>query len=189
MVGPFGFTSYVVKNDKRIEDALMRARGIVTDLRPAFLLIKRDFQKSNRAIFSLKGPGKYPDFKGKKGKDGMTNYQRRKERITKLPKGYPLLKFSGALEESLTSDGDGSVTVIERQYAQFGSTISYLKYHQAETPGRGIIPIRKPLFIGPESTTYASNKELTGRAERWLNIINTYTLRQMGASFKQATGK
>jgi len=204
-----GFVSYSVKADKAFADQVARALDAVTDLRIPFQLIAKDFYKSQKAIFNLKGPGQYEDFKGKKigqirkaplqvatadrtpiskGYDSYTPYQYYKEKKTGLRKGYPLLKFSGVLEKSVTQiGGPGNITDIQKRSLTLGTTVPYGKYHQSDDP-RKKIPLRKFLFIGPESSRFAANKDMTGRLERWNNIINQYILRVLGSTLGEATG-
>lgn len=207
-----GFVSYEVKNDKRLQDAIDRSLKAVDDLTRPFQLIVKDFYRSEQVIFRLKDAGMYPDFSGPKigtlrheplkqatakrqpipkSFDGYTKYQYYKEKKTGLKKGYPLLKFTGALEKSVTQEGaPGSIARIEKDSLEIGTSIEYGVYHQQDDgPGSGRIPMRKFLFIGPESAKWASNKELTGRAERWLNILNTFVLRELGTSFEQSIGE
>ena len=197
-----GFVSYSVVADKAFEAQLRRAAQTCDDLRIPFQQIVKDFHRSERAIFKLKGPGQYPDFSGKKVKDtwkspGMpsmrtrkgelTAYQNFKEKRTGQSKGYPLLKFTGRLEDSVTGETSDSIVIIDKQVLAIGTSVPYAVFHQSDAP-RNKIPLRKFLFVGPESVKYASDKDLTGRVERWNNILNTFILRKMGATLGQATG-
>src|SRR5512135_819982 len=94
------FTSYSVDNDRKFRNAIKKASEVSDDLRIPFGLILRDFYKSEAAIFKLKGPGKYPPFKGPiNPKTGYTRYQEAK--IKKAGFDYPLLVRTGALAASL----------------------------------------------------------------------------------------
>lgn len=173
------FTSYSVDNDRSFRRAIQRAADGLGDLRIPFGQILADFYKSERAIFSLKGPGQYPPFQGKKGKDGYTAYQRNK--ISKAGFDYPLLVRSGSLSASLLSAGSkGSVAMIEPLSLTIGTTIDYGKYHQSDAP-RKRIPLRKFLFIGPEASQFATSEQ-QGRPERWMNIMNDFVLYKMKQS-------
>ncbi len=184
------FTSYVVDNDRTFRDALKRAQDVTSDLRLPFALILADFYRSQKAIFSLKGPGLYPPFKNSvghkeaksKGKnqsyetDAYSPYQRAK--IKAVGFDYPLLVRTGALAASLLSaNARGSVAIIGPTELTIGTTIPYGIFHQSDAP-RKKIPLRKFLFIGPEAPQFASSEQ-AGRPERWMNILNDYTLKKM----------
>lgn len=170
------FTSYTIDNDRKFRDGLKRASDGIQDLRVPFGLILSDFYKSEAAIFSLKGPGKYPPFKGPQGVDGKTAYQ--KAKIKKVGFDYPLLVRSGRLSNSLLGpNNDGSISKITKLSLTFGTSVEYGIYHQSDED-RFKIPLRKFLFIGPEAPTFATSEQ-TGRVERWLNILNDYVLKQI----------
>lgn len=178
-----GFQSYVVDNDKRFELAINRAIQEVQDLTIPFKQIAKDFYRSERAIFKLKGPGQYPDIGGFNRNEIVGSRTRaeiaadRKE--ARFGFVYPLLKASGALEASVTTpDSPYSVLQINKQNMVLGTTIPYGIYHQSDGPRRKI-PLRKFLFIGPEAPQFATS-DMMGRAERWLNYINDFVLAKMG---------
>ena len=169
------FTSYSVDNDKRFRNALKKASEVTQDLRVPFGLILSDFYKSQQAIWKLKGPGKYPPFKGPKDpKTGKTKYQAQK--IKKVGFDYPLLVRTGALAASLSGPNNkGSVSKITNLSLIFGSSISYGIFHQSDEP-RKKIPLRKFLFIGPEAPRFASSDQI-GRLERWTGYIDDHIAR------------
>lgn len=172
-----GFTSYVIENDLKFARAMERAGKQAKDLKVPLTMIMKDFYKSRTAIFALKGPGQYPDLSPK--------YKARKERAVGF--AYPILKLTGALEESVTGQGNpGNVTRIEPQSLEMGTTVEYANYHQSDE-SRKKIPLRKFLFVGSESVKFA-NSLVSGFPERALNTLNTYVLRQMGKNIKEATG-
>lgn len=200
--------SYSIRAEKAFQAQLKRAAMVTNDLRVPLRLIAIDFYKSQKAIFNLKGPGQYPDFKGLtigerreadaakrpnrirpyeprpqmrkiSAFDGFTPYQYFKQRKAGLSKGYPLLKFTGALEESVTKiGGGGNITEINKDSLILGTEVDYAAYHNSDAP-RSKIPLRKFLFIGPESREFASNKDFSGRLGRWNNILNDFVLKQM----------
>jgi phage gpG-like protein len=171
-----------------------RFRDKVSDLRPAFIQIAAEFYKTNRAIFKLKGPGKYTDFVGpkiantwmnpglpaKRIRNGnMTAYQWAKTK-RRWPgvnaKGYPLLKASGVLENSITRDNDpNSVKIITKMSLILGTTVPYGIYHQSDEPRKTNLPMRKFLFIDP-STTF-DDPALSRRSEAWTKLISNYVER------------
>lgn len=176
------FTSYTVDNDKRFRRAMEAAAEVTEDLRVPFGLILRDFYRSQQAIFKLKGPGKYPPFKGPKDpKTGRTRYQSAK--IKKVGHDYPLLVRSGALAASLLGPSNrGSISKITNLSLTFGTAIDYGIYHQSDAP-RTKLPLRKFLFIGPEAPRFATSEQV-GRLERWLNILNDHVVKQLNKGAK-----
>ena len=166
------FVSYEIANDVAFKAALKQASLVSTDLRVPFGLIARDFYKSQQAIFQLKGPGKYPIFKGEKNpKTGKTAYQTHK--IKKVGFDYPLLVKSGSLAASLLGPNNkGSILQITKLSFVLGTSIPYGIYHQSDEP-RSKIPLRKFLFIGPEAPRFATSEQ-KGRLERWLGYMNDH---------------
>jgi hypothetical protein len=170
------FTSYVVDNDKKFRIAMKRAANVSTDLRVPFGLILKDFYKSEQAIFKLSGPGKYPPFKGERGADGLTKYQRAK--IEDVGHDYPLLVRTGALMNSLLGPNNrGSISKITNLSLTFGTSIKYGIYHQSDEP-RSKIPLRKFLFIGPEAPRFATSDQM-GRLQRWRGYMIDHVERQL----------
>lgn len=182
-----GFTSYSVDADEVFGEALRKARREMADLRPAFAEIARDFYKTQKAIFNLGGPGQYPDLSEKPftawweddkklKKFYAKGYKEYKE--AKFGFAYPILKATGALEKAVTrKDGPGNITVIGRQSLLMGhrdSAIPYGKFHQSDKARSGRLPLRKYLFIGPES----GKGPLKGRVQRWTKILETWTLKK-----------
>lgn len=190
------FKVYSAEFDKFIADAVKQ----VGDLRPAFIQIAREFYKANKAIFALKGPGQYADFSGPKiaqtwknpgqpsrrVRDGnLTAYQYAKQKATGLAKGYPLLKFTGTLEKSITEDNDSnSVKVITPTSLTIGTSVKYGKHHQY---GTSKMPMRPFLFLDPTTTRYAGSPELSRRQEAWTKVINNYVRRTLGIKTEGTT--
>lgn len=172
------FTSYVVDNDKKFQAAIRRAQAVSQDLKIPFSLILKDFYKSEQAIFALQSPGQYPDFK-----NGGSNSRYAMGKAKAVGFKYPLLMRSGALAASVLSDkAPGSVAIIGPTSLLFGTNIKYGLFHQSDQP-RKKIPLRKFLFIGPEAPQFAQGP-LSGRAERWLNILNDFVLSKMKSEIK-----
>ena len=175
-----GFTSYEVQNDLAMARAFDRAAKQSKNLKQPLSQIARDFMKSRKAIFALKGPGAYPDLSEK--------YKKVKRNI--IGEVYPILKLSGDLEKSITdASSPDNVLRIDPTSLEMGTTIDYANYHQQEGdfPSTGKMPLRKFLFIGAESVKFA-NSILSGFPERALNTLNTFILRDMGLNIEQATG-
>ena len=194
--GPFGFTSYELVNDERVASALRRAASVSSDLRVPYAMIAKDFQKSRKAIFALQSAGQYPDLSTKpffawweKNEDLRRQFDGGYKEYKKAKFGfsYPILKATGRLEKSVTDPGDPeNVTRIGPIEMELGTRVPYAVYHQSDEP-RSRIPLRKFLFIGPESKKYA-NTEISGFPERALNTLNSYVLRQLKKSIQQSTG-
>lgn len=170
MADPLITTSYSVDNDRRFRDAFARAAAGLTDLRIPFNLILKDFYRSEKAIFGLKSPGQYPDFK-----NGGIESRYAKYKIKKVGFAYPLLVRTGALAASLLGPTNrGSIALISPLSLIIGTSIPYAIFHQSDA-ARKKIPLRKFLFIGPEAPQFA-NSDQSGRPERWLNILNDFVL-------------
>jgi phage gpG-like protein len=165
-----GFTSYSIDNDKAFRSAIARAKQEISDLTIPLKQIGADFYKSEQAIFKLKGPGQYPDLSEK--------YKDQKKK--KAGFVYPILRRTGRLEESVTdpSSSEAIFDIIQKDTLIIGSRVPYGIYHQSDA-ARSKIPLRKFLFIGPEAQRFAFGP-LQGRAERWLNILNSFVLKKMG---------
>lgn len=164
-------TSYIVDNDRKFREALARAKAEVSNLTLPLTLIAKDFQRSEKAIFLLKSEGQYPDL--------SENYKPEKKKAVGFL--YPILKRTGALERSLTTptDPDTILEIVNQDTLFIGTRVKYAIYHQSDEP-RKKIPLRKFLFIGPEAPRFATS-DMMGRPERWLNILNAFVLRKMGA--------
>jgi len=184
------FKVYSAEFDKFIADAVKQ----VGDLRPAFIGIAKSFYKTNKAIFALKGPGQYEDFSGpkisqtwknpgrpdKRVRDGnLTAYQYAKQKAKPdMVKGYPLLKFSGALEKSITDENDSkTVNIVTKDSLTIGTSVSYGQHHQY---GTRKMPMRPFLFLDPSTTRYAQSTGLSRREIAWKQAINNYVLRSLG---------
>jgi hypothetical protein len=162
--------SYSVDNDRRFREAVAKAAAQIGDLTIPLTLISQDFYKSERAIFSLQGPGQYPPISPKYAKAKLRRY------------GfiYPLLKASGRLATSMLDPTDGdAINFIDRGGTRLtiGTTVPYGIYPQSDAP-RQKQPLRKFLFIGPEAAQFATSEQM-GRLQRWLGIVNDYTVKKL----------
>lgn len=180
-----------------MQKALNDAAKQIGDLRPALIQIGREFYKANKAIFALKSAGKYTDFVGPKiantWKDpgrpdkrirngNYTAYQWAKEKATGLTRGYPLLKFSGKLESSITKSGDSNtVQTITKKSIVVGTKVPYGIHHQYGAP-KANLPMRQFLFIDPSTTVWADSKIFSRRNKAWLEAIDSYVRRVVGES-------
>lgn len=163
---PGSFTSYSLLNDQIFAAAVKKAGEEIKDLTIPFGFILKDFYRSEAAIFALKSEGAYPAI--------SDAYGARKQKLKGFK--YPLLFFSGKLAASvLGPSAEGSVAIITPGSMIFGTNVksdkgaNYPLMHQL---GGSKLPMRKFLFIGPESTT--ANDDQKGRLQRWLGYVNDY---------------
>jgi phage gpG-like protein len=180
-----------VMNYPDVEAYLREAAKRVSDLRPVLITIASDFYKDNKQLLALKGPGKYPDFKGPKSEGkvtgrraasdeaaremtGLTPYGRRK--LKKWGFLYPLLKGSGKLLASVTQRGvEGSVFQLGMTSLVVGTSIEYGIYHQSSEP-RKVMPYR-PFVINKDVKGGFYDKWKTQSA-RWARMIETFMRRR-----------
>lgn len=159
--------SYIIENDKQFRRAIKEAGSRVSDLRFAFGEIARDWLKSNRTQFTLKGSGLYPPL--------SPVYAQRKAK--KFP-GAAILVASGRLRDSVTKKGHAdNILQIGKQTLVMGTRTPYGIFHQSDAPRRKL-PLRKFLFIGPEAPQHARGAD-AGRLERWLGILEAEVQRQL----------
>lgn len=178
------FVSYKVENDRRLQAAIDNAFFKIRDLRVPFRAILRDFYQSRKAIFRLKGPGKYPPFKGPKVADTWKNPGKPDQRtrdgnltayenfkLKSVGFTYPLLRFSGRLQGSITTPSHPDAEqIVTKESLTIITKVPYANYHQQDNPNLGnrVIPTRKFFFIGGESS--ATDRQL----ERYIKIINDH---------------
>jgi len=161
------FTSYVIENDESFQRAIDRARRTTADLRIPLRLIAKDFYKSERAIFALKGKGQYPDItKGTKAEKRRLGYS-----------VYPILKRTGRLADSLTKANDDEAIneITNKTVLTIGTKVPYAAKHQEGDLSINL-PQRRILFIGPEAPRFATSEQM-GRPQRWNSILNDYVLK------------
>jgi len=160
-------TSYILENDAQFKRAIKDAGKRVSDLRFAFGEIARDWLKSNRTQFSLKGSGLYPPL--------SPAYAEQKAK--KFP-GASILVATGRLRDSVTkASHPDNIVKVGRLSLVMGTRTPYGIFHQSDAP-RSKIPLRKFLFIGPEAPQHARRAD-AGRLERWLSILDKELQRQL----------
>lgn len=166
--------SIVVDPDKKFQALIERAGKVTGDLTIPFTLITKDWFKSNKAIFSLKGKGKYADL--------SPAYKKQKMRAVKFI--YPILKRSGLLATSLTEAGStGSVSEIfttpSGQGLLLGTRVTnkegapypiYLQRGTLNEDKSVKMPARPFVFIGAEQT----DDKLNRRREAWVKIFEKH---------------
>lgn len=161
--------SYSIENDKQFAAEIEKAIGLVGNLRVAFGLIARDWFKSNKAQFTLKGSGGYKPLSARYAAQKLRDVGQK-----------PILVRTGKLRDSVTEHGSSdSVLQISETALILGTRVPYGIYHQSDAP-RKIIPLRKFLFIGPEAPRTAPSS-ITGRLERWTSILLAETARKLKA--------
>jgi phage gpG-like protein len=168
-------TKYVVDPGDRFKKSIDVALSQVSDLSPAFMQIKKGWYQSNKAIFALKGPGKYPALGGLHPDEkvkGMpyTHRQRAEARKRKMfGFDYPLLMATGRLYASLTGSGPDSIAVYNSRQMSLGTKVEYAFYHQADGE-RKKLPFRPFVFIGAEQT---APDEINNRQDAWVKIVQS----------------
>ncbi|MBF0315604.1 MAG: hypothetical protein HQK52_19445 [Oligoflexia bacterium] len=159
--------SYSIENDRLFQEAINRAIATTQDLRIPLTLISKDFFKSEQAIWMLQSRGEYPD---------LAESTKRKRERDQQPY-YPILYRTGKLKSSMTNPTDYNCIneIINKKMLIIGTRLEYGKYHQR---GTSKMPMRKFLFVGPETKKYAQY-EIQGRTERWLNILNDFVMKKL----------
>ncbi len=161
-------TSYEVENDEDLARQIRKAQKQVGDLRFAMAEIARDWFKSNRTIFALKGSGLFPPL--------SPAYKRTKE--NRAGQNLPILVGakkgggeSGMLRDSVTRMTDRNAIVkIGKASVVIGTKVRHGIFHQSDEPRKTLLPQRKFLFIGAEAPRSAGSR-ITGRSERFKAII------------------
>ena len=142
----------------KFDRAIKAALDKVSDLRPVWAAIIPQWFKSNRAPFTLKGPGKYADLS-------------KKYKIQKKPRWgfvYPILKASGRLEKSLTVLGGESIIAQDKTSLLLGTATPYAVWLHF---GTRKMPARPVIMIGAEQTG-----ETNARLDGFTKILRDYAL-------------
>lgn len=167
---------WAIENRLEIERILNNAAKKISDLRIPFRIIASDFYRSQRKLFTLKSKGLYQDLAPAVGQDGnpttTSNYKKQKTSLWGY--AYPILRASGVLERSVTTrNAANSHFVLAKQTLEMGTTDPIAKYHQSDQP-RTKIPLRKIIFIDGGPADRSKDASISGRRERWANIIETH---------------
>ena len=166
-----------IENQLEVRRLLDNLASKVKDLRIPFRLIASDFYRSNRKLFTLQGSGLYQDLAPATGMMGnpttKSNYKEQKKRM--LGFAYPILVgATRALSNSILGRSNKySHFVIDNQNLEMGTTVPHGKYHQSDKL-RKKIPLRKFVFIDGGPADKSKDASISGRRERWTNIINTH---------------
>lgn len=151
---------FVVDPGKEFQSAIASASEKVDDLTIPLTLIAQSWFKTNRAIFSLKGPGKYKDLSEK--------YKKIKAR--KFGSPYPILLASGRLAASITVPGasESINKILNKKNLILGTTTPYAAPLQF---GSKFMPARPMVLIGSEQV---SPEGVNRRLEAWVKILAKY---------------
>lgn len=169
-----------VANRLEFQGRLKALADQVSDLRIPFRLIASDFYRSQKKLFTLKGPGRYPPLGGFNSTEvlasGKTRRQVAEERKTKkVGFAYPLLV--GATRDlsasTLSPSHKYSHFFLGRGSMEIGTTVPYGKFHQSDER-RTTLPQRKFLFIDGGPGDQAQDSSISGRRERWINIVDDH---------------
>lgn len=155
---------FQVDPGKVLQTAIERALQEVKDLSVPFTLITRDWFQSNKAIFTLQGPGKYVDL--------SERYKKQKQKAVGFI--YPILKRSGLLADSITLPGDkNSINlIINGVTLVLGTSVKYAPYHQF---GTKYLPVRPVIFTSGEGSVGGDNDQFN-RSGAWAKILMDYVL-------------
>lgn len=171
--------SFIPENDEAFRRGLKRLAEATDDFRIPFGIIGSDFYRSNKIIFGLKSAGLYPPLGGFNHRDkvgGKTKRQRAEESKKKrVGFAYPLLVGeTKTLKGSLLSKNHSDAEYFAgRKSLIMGTSVSYAKYHQSDK-ARTKLPQRKMIFISGGSKEASKDSKISGRRERWINIIDDY---------------
>jgi len=170
--------SFIPQNDAEFLAGIRKLEKATNDFKIPFSSISADFYKSNRQIFTLKGPGKYQDLapsspKGRGGVKTTSNYKQQKKR--RLGFVYPIFTGAkGTLVRSLLNKGDTNASYfLGQQTLIMGTKVKYAIYHQSDLP-RKKIPQRKVIFISGGADEIALDSKAGGRLKRWIGIIDSH---------------
>ncbi len=166
--------TYKVDPGQVLQKALEKALEQVHDLTPAFNLITIDWFRSNAAIFTLKGPGKYIDLAPD---SGMSKYDYKKAKLKAVGFIYPILKRTGVLESSITDPTDSNSVhlILNGNTLILGTKVPYAHFLQ---DGTKHMPPRPVIFTNGEQS---SPSDQYNRSGAWKQIIQNYV--------KQVTAK
>lgn len=174
---------FTIENEKAFQDGLDRLGKATSDFRIPFRLISSDFYRSQKKIFQLQSEGLYNPLGGfnfnEREANGLTkrqNAENRKERLTGHAWAPILFGKTGDLKDSTLSNSHRySIFFLDKQSLEIGTSVPYGKYHQSDEP-RTKIPQRKFIFIDGGANDASRDSSLTGRSQRWLNIMNDHVI-------------
>lgn len=176
---------WTIENETDFSNAIERLGKATSDFRIPFRLIASDFYKSQRKLFTLQSEGLYNPLGGfnydqpSPSKPGISRRQAaedEKERRTGHPWNPILFGETGNLRDStLTRSHKYSIFDLSKQELNIGTSVPYGKYHQSDRP-RTKMPYRKFVFIDGGPADRSSDSNISGRRDRWLNIMNDHVI-------------
>lgn len=151
---------------QQMRDAIKEAIAQVGNLTIPYKMIAQSWFKSNKAIFSVKGKGKYDDL--------TANYKKEKEKAVGFV--YPILRRSGALEESITNPTSSKSVnkIINGKILLLGTSIEYGPPHQSGAPSINL-PKRPFVLLGPEQVAPSG---INKRHLAWMQLIKDHCIQQ-----------
>lgn len=175
---------FAVENSEAFEKAIERLGKATSDFRIPFTLIASDFYRSQRKLFTLQSEGLYNPLGGfnynQPSGFGNQTKRERAETLKEKRTGHawnPILYGeTGDLRDStLKRNHRYSIFNLGKQELLIGTSVPYGKFHQSGQP-RKKMPYRKFIFIdgGPADTS--RDASISGRRDRWLNILNDHVL-------------
>ena len=177
MASDFDFS---IENEAEFLKTLSALQRATTDLRIPFRLIASDFYRSQKIIFKLTDAGLYPPLGGfdpnrilANGETSRQAAERAKRRRAGIV--YPLLEGDNQniKDSTLTRTHRFSIFKLSFDDLIIGTNVPYGKFHQSDRP-RTILPQRKFLFIDGGPNDASKSSRITGRRERWTNIVNEH---------------
>lgn len=152
----------------RLSKAMKAAAKEMEDLRVPLGEIHKSFIKSRKFIFTLKGKGQYVDLK--------ESYKRQKRR--KHGHVYPILKATGRLMDSITTDNEDHYKRIEKKALTIGTSVPYAVFLQN---GTRKMPARPFLFWGPETKKFSNHRVVEKQTRHMAMILYNHIERSLGA--------
>lgn len=146
---------------------MRRAEKRVGDLRPALESMAVRWFRSNNALFTLQSKGGYEN-------DLSDDYKILKDK--KVGFIYPIGKFSGRLEKSLTQMGSSEAIkqFIGKNGIEVGTSTPYSGFLQE---GTKFMPARPPVMLGSEKQASVPQSK---NIEEWMRILRGFVGETLG---------
>ena len=151
-------------DDREFKTAMRNLITLTGDARPMLISIKDDWYKSNRQIFTLSGPGKYPDL--------TPRYKVRKQKTAGFV--YPILKAQhGRIEAGLTDEASPyTIKDIQKQHMVLGVNVPYAIFHQTGAHGK-----KRPMVFNAKN----GGEMYAIQMRRWRGVATDYYARRFAA--------
>ena len=166
---------WTIENRLDFEAGLNRLAKVTSDFRIPFQVIASDFYRSQRKIFKLKSAGLYAPLGGKNPSAAKTNRAKKaKEKFTGHSWAPILYGKSGDLRDStLGKNHRYSIFNLDFTSMEIGSSVPYGPFLQG---GTKFMEARPFVFIDGGPADRSKDSSISGRRDRWLNIINDHIL-------------